>query len=133
MYIQNQIYKMDNLTLLNKIENNTINLIYCDILYGTGKDFGAYKDIKSDFKIIENFYFKRLEEMKRVLTSNGSIVLQMDKRINHWIRLFLDDIFGYENFRNEITWCYSGGGVSKKSYPAKSDVIIWYSKSDQYI
>ena len=44
---------IDNLKLMQNIESNSIDLIYCDILYGTGKDFGDYKDIKSDRISIE--------------------------------------------------------------------------------
>ena len=54
--------------------------------------------------------------MKRVLKQNGSIYLQMDTRINHWMRILMDDIFGYDNFRNEIVWWYKTGGSSKNEY-----------------
>tara|TARA_Y100000310_G_scaffold344334_2_gene456509 strand:- start:76 stop:750 length:675 start_codon:yes stop_codon:yes gene_type:complete len=107
-------------------------LIYSDILYGTGKNYGSYKDLPSNRKIIFNFYVPRFKEFHRILKNTGSIVLQMDKRINHWVRNILDNIFGYERFLNEITWCYSGGGVSKGKFSPKSDVLVWYSKSDQY-
>jgi DNA modification methylase len=114
------------------MEDNYIDFIYSDILYGTGKNFGAYKDIVADKGEVFDFYYPRLAEIHRVLKNTGSLVLQMDKRINHWIRNILDDIFGYESFKNEITWCYSGGGITKKKFTPKSDVIIWYSKSEKY-
>jgi DNA modification methylase len=132
LYIQNKIFLMDNLKLLNEIDDNTIDFIYSDILYGTGKNFEEYKDIKPNKKIVSDFYYERIKEMYRVLKNTGSIVLQMDKKINHWLRIILDEIFNYKNFRNEITWCYSGGGVSKNKFPHKSDVLIWYSKSNIY-
>lgn len=109
-----------------------IDLIYCDILYGTGQDFGDYKDIKADRKIVNEFYIPRFQEMHRVLKEMGSIYLQMDTKINHWIRLILDDIFGYDNFRNEISWCYISGGISQKYFAKKHDVILFYSKSSNY-
>lgn len=111
----------DNLELMAEIKDNTIDLIYCDILYGTGRNFGDYQDLKPIRSEIENHYLPRLIEMKRVLKQNGSIYLQMDTRINHWMRILMDDIFGYENFRNEIVFAYNGGGVSKKCYPKKHD------------
>lgn len=130
--MENKIYNIDNLQLLKTIENNTLDFIYSDILYGTGKNFGVYKDINANRDEVYDFYYLRLEEMHRILKDTGSLVLQMDKRINHWIRIMLDEIFGYNNFRNEITWCYSGGGITKKKFTPKSDVIIWYSKSERY-
>ena len=109
----------DNLELLKSQPNESVNMIYCDILYGTGRNFGDYQDLKPIRSEIESHYLPRLIEMKRVLKQNGSIYLQMDTRINHWMRILMDDVFGYENFRNEIVFGYNGGGISKKCYPKK--------------
>ena len=128
----NKIFYSNNIDILKQIDDDHINLIYSDILYGTGKDFKQFKDIKATKQNIENFYYPILIEMKRILKDTGNIVLQMDKRINHWIRILLDEIFEYNNFQNEITWCYSGGGTTNKKFSPKSDVIIWYSKSKNY-
>ena len=70
--------------------------------------------------------------MHRILKETGSIYLQMDSRISHWVRCILDDVFGYNNFRNEIIWCYNTGGKSKKWFSKKHDNILWYSKSNKY-
>ena len=67
--------------------------------------------------------------MKRVLKQNGSIYLQMDTRINHWMRILLDDIFGYGNFQNEIVWIYRSPGFSKKKWSEKHDVILFIAKA----
>ena len=96
----NQIYHLDNLDLLGRIDTESINLIYCDILYGTGKKFKDYQDLEPDHNVILSHYVPRLHEMKRVLKSNGTIYLQMDLRIVHWIRMIMDNVFGYKNFRN---------------------------------
>ena len=124
----NNTYCTDNLELMKRIPNNHINLIYCDILYGTGKDFGDYKDLKPNKKEIEDFYIPRIREMYRILKDDGAIYLQMDFRINHWIRCIMDDIFGYDNFQNEIIWLYNGGGVTKKRFNRKHDTIYFYGK-----
>ena len=129
---RNSIYLMDNTELMKSIKSKELDLIYSDILYGTNKNFGQYKDIKSNKEDVFKFYVERMKEMHRILKDSGSIILQMDKKINHWIRTILDDIFGYNNFMNEITWCYSGGGVSKKKFSPKSDVLIWYKKGETY-
>ena len=118
---------VDNLELLLSQPDESVDLIYCDILYGTGRNFGDYQDLKLIRSEIEAHYLPRLIEMKRVLKQNGSIYLQMDTRINHWMRILMDDVFGYENFRNEIVWWYKTGGSSKKEYCKKHDVILFYA------
>lgn len=128
----NKIYNMDNLELMKQIDDNSIDLIYSDILYGTGKKFKDYQDLKPIKKDIYDFYVPRIKEMYRILSLTGSIYLQMDYRINHWIRCIMDDVFGYEQFRNEIIWCYNGGGNTKKQFNKKHDTILFYSKSDTF-
>jgi site-specific DNA-methyltransferase (adenine-specific) len=120
----------DNLDLMAEIEDNTVDLIYCDILYGTGRKFKDYQDLKPKREVIEEHYIPRIKEMHRILKDTGSIYLQMDTRINHWLRCLLDDVFGYGNFRNEIVWGYRIQGVSKKKYPQKHDIILYYTKTE---
>ena len=128
----NKCYCMENLELMKQIEDNYIDLIYSDILYGTGRKFKDYQDLKANKEIIESFYIPRIVEMQRILKTTGILYLQCDGRINHWIRTICDDIFGYENFRREIVWCYTSGGISKTDFPQKHDYIIKYSKSNKY-
>ncbi len=128
----NKTYCMDNLELMKQIDDNSIDLIYSDILYGTGKKFKDYQDLKPDRKVIEEFYIPRIKEMQRILKDTGSIYLQMDYRIVHWIRQIMDDVFGYENFQNEIIWNYSTGGATSERYANKHDNILFYSKSSNY-
>ena len=123
----------DNLELLNAQGDETVHLIYSDILYGTGKNFGDYIDLKPIRKEIEDFYVPRLREMYRVLKMGGTIYLQMDLRIIHWIRIIMDDIFGYENFRNEIIIKFNIGGRGKREFAKKHDSIIVYTKGDDYV
>ena len=123
----------DNLELLKSQPDESVNMIYCDILYGTGRNFGDYQDLKPIRSEIESHYLPRLIEMKRVLKQNGSIYLQMDTRINHWMRILMDDVFGYDNFVNEIIWCYTMPNNNKRRFNAKHDNIFLYSKSKDYI
>ena len=89
----------DNLELMAEIKDNTIDLIYfSDILYGTSRKFADYQDLKPIRSEIENHYIPRIKEMQRILKPTGSIYLQMDYRISHWIRCILDDVFGYDKF-----------------------------------
>lgn len=127
-----QCFLSDNLELMKTIESNTIDLIYCDILYGTGRKFKDYQDLKPNRIEIENHYIPRLKEMHRILKPTGSIYLQMDTKINHWVRCIMDDIFGYERMLNEIIWCYRSQGFNKNKWSEKHDVILLYSKSKQW-
>jgi DNA modification methylase len=122
----------DNWFLLKEQPSESVNMIYSDILYGTGRNFGEYQDLKPIRTEIEAHYRERLIEMHRVLKNDGCIYLQMDTRINHWMRIMLDDIFGYENFRNEISWCYNSQGKTTKQWNKKHDVILFYTKSDKW-
>ena len=124
---------VDNLELLLSQPNESVDLIYCDILYGTGRNFGDYQDLKPIRSEIEAHYLPRLKEMHRVLKSTGSIYIHCDWHINHWIRCLMDDVFGYERFINEIVWCYTGAGIkSQKNYSRKHDNIYLYSKTQNY-
>ena len=124
----------DNLELMAEIEDKTVDLIYCDILYGTGKKFKDYQDLKSIRSEIENHYIPRIKEMHRILKDTGSIYLQMDTRINHWARCILDDVFGYDNLLAEIIWYYDNGGGRRKTFVNKKhDVILTYSKTSNFI
>jgi len=72
----------------------------------------------------------RLRAMRRVLKETGSVYLHCDPTAGHYLKLAMDAVFGYKNFRNEIVWGYRTGGVSKKRWPRKHDVILCYGKSN---
>ena len=125
-----KLINQDNLELLKSQKNESIDLIYCDILYGTGRNFGDYQDLKPIRSEIEEHYLPRLKEMHRVLKSTGSIYLQMNTRINHWIRILMDDIFGYERMLNEIVVCISKGNQTNKHFAKRHDILLYYTKSN---
>lgn len=118
----------DNLKFMDRIRKNQIDLIYSDILYGTGKNFGEYKDLKWYKGEVYDFYTPRIELMHTLLKDTGTLVLQMDYRISHWVRCICDDIFGYKNCVNVVEWEYSSGGSSKKKLSQKNDTLIIYAK-----
>ena len=122
----------DNLDLLKTLDDNSIDLIYCDILYGTGRKFKDYQDLKPIKSDIEEHYIPRLKEMHRVLKDTGTIYLQMDTKINHWIRCIMEDIFGYDNMRNEIIWNYNTAPRKKLDFGKRHDIIYRFTKSNNY-
>ena len=88
---------------------------------------------KSAMSAYAVFMARRLAELHRVLKPTGSIYLHCDHHANAYLRILLDTIFGAANFRNEIIWCYSGGGQPKKDFPRKHDTIFRYSKTKDYL
>jgi len=79
------------------------------------------------------YMYERLVLMKELLADNGSIYVHCDWHVGHYVKVMMDEIFGYENFRNEIVWRYKSGGSSEKGhYSKKHDVIFFYTKSDKY-
>lgn len=126
------VYCCDNLELLNQMSSNSIDLIYCDVLYGTGKQFKDYTDLPPVKDTIYEFYTPRFSQMYRILKETGTIYIQCDLRIVHWLRSILDDIFGYGLFRNQIVIKYNIGGYGKGEFPKKHDYLIVYTKSNYY-
>jgi adenine-specific DNA-methyltransferase len=70
--------------------------------------------------------------MKRLLKLTGAICVHLDWHAAHYVKVEMDKIFGYDLFRNEIVWHYESGGRSSKRFTRKHDVILWYSKTDNY-
>lgn len=132
-----KVYCMDNLELLKQLPNESIDLIYNDILYNTGNKFKDYDDNLGSPKQAIEWYKPRLIEMKRVLKDIGNILIHCDWHLNSYIRVYLDELFGYKNFKNEIIWKRrndTGGYESKaKKIPICTDTILWYSKCNDYI
>lgn len=123
---------MDNLELMKQINDGSIDLIYCDILYNTGRKFKDYDDdLGSTANAIE-WYKPRIVEMHRVLKNTGQIYLHMDFRLVHYMKVLLDEVFGEKNFINEIIWSYRTGGVSKRYFQRKHDNILRYAKTNNY-
>ena len=73
----------------------------------------------------------RLIEMRRILKKTGSIYLHCDPTMSHYLKLMMDATFGARQFRNEIVWCYRGGGVPKLDFARKHDILLRYSKTVQ--
>lgn len=128
----NKVFQMDNLELLTELPSSSIDLIYCDILYNTGKKFKDYDDKLGTPQEAIEWYRPRLIEMKRVLSDKGSIYLQCDYRLVHYLKVEMDSVFGIDNFQNDIVWCYNGGGVTKSRFNKKHDNILFYSKTKKF-
>lgn len=72
------------------------------------------------------FIGKRLIEARRLLKPHGAIFVHLDYREAHYVKVFMDGVFGRDAFMNEIIWAYDYGGRPKRKWPAKHDTILWY-------
>jgi DNA modification methylase len=70
--------------------------------------------------------------MKELLADEGTIFLHLDWHIVHYMKIVMDEIFGRENFINEIIWQYKSGGSSRKHFARKHDTLLLYSKTSDY-
>lgn len=131
-----------------------VDLIYIDPPFDSKADYRTKinlpgVDIEQKPTVIEQFayadtwkdgtvsYLKmlypRLVLMRELLSEKGSIYVQLDWHCSHYVKVMLDDIFGKENFKDEIIWYYPGGLKAVPHYfPRKHDVIFYYSKSLGY-
>ena len=131
-----------------------IKLIYIDPPFDVGADFSmdivigdetftkeptvleelAYRDTwgKGADSFIAMIY-ERLSLMRDLLADDGSIYVHCDYRVNSYMRLVLSEVFGKDNFRNEIAWCYSGPGKNNSAFTRKHDSIFFYSKGETNI
>src|SRR6185437_264157 len=74
----------------------------------------------------------RLVLMRELLAETGSIYVHLDWHVGHYVRLVLDDVLGKQQIRNEIVYCYSGGGVPASEMPRKHDTIFWCTKGSNW-
>lgn len=74
----------------------------------------------------------RLILMRELLSDHGSIYVHLDWHVGHYVKLLLDEVFGKENFRNEVIWSYVSGGVSDRFFARKHDTLFFYSKGPRY-
>ena len=98
-------------------------------------DLKEYLESVKNFSHISNYCYLvymaiRLLEMRRVLKWGGTLYYHCDHTMSAYIKVLLDMIFSVNGFRNELIWCYSGGGVPTKDFPRKHDTIYRYSKGE---
>jgi site-specific DNA-methyltransferase (adenine-specific) len=148
----------DNLAVLPSIPDASVDLVYIDPPFNTGKTqkrtqlstvrsetgdrtgFGgrryattkigarSFADLFDDYL---GFLEPRLVHAHRVLKPTGSLYFHIDYREAHYCKLLLDGIFGRASFLNEIVWAYDYGARTTKKWPAKHDTIFFYAKDPE--
>jgi site-specific DNA-methyltransferase (adenine-specific) len=136
--VLNSIHHVSARDLLDSLENESIDMIYTDPPFGTGdiQTMSRKKagEVVSKIEYSDKFsnYMEFLEphlwSMHRVLKDTGTMYLHMDWRWVHYAKVKCDEIFGYDNFLNEIIWSYNFGGRGKDKWPQKHDTILVYTK-----
>jgi len=141
----NRLFWGDNLHVMRQLPSESIDLIYIDPPFFSGRQynviFGDQNELRSFSDIWEGgipgyliWLNARLYEMKRLLKKTGSIYVHLDWHASHYVKCELDKIFGVDNLRNEIIWCYTGpGSPAMRQFNRKHDSIFWYSKSETWI
>lgn len=121
------MYKVgDNLELLKGLESGSVDMIYMDPPYNTGRNFYYFEDRFADFP---KFMEERLTECYRVLKKDGNLVVHVEPRISHHIRVICDKLFGESNFKNEIVWHSGGNAKNLHQLGRNHDVLIVYGRS----
>lgn len=133
--LNGELVKADNFQALNSLMpkyQGKIDLIYIDPPFNTGSDFD-YKDKFQDSTWLSLMH-NRLELAKEFLSDKGSFYLHLDHNANYRGRELLNEVFGEENFRNEITWYYSNKMAnSGNSFAKNTETILNTSKTCDFI
>ncbi len=80
-----------------------------------------------------NWMYENLTAIKSIMSDKASIYVHLDWHIGHYVKILMDEVFGEENFVNQIIWCYTGPTNQKNNYPRKHDMIFLYSKNSDWI
>lgn len=137
----NDVHAGDNLDILKKIESNSIQMVYCDPPFYTQKSHKLYNNQNKKYEFEDTwnsleeyieFLKVRFIELKRVLKTNGLIFIHCDRSASHYIRVLLDEVFGYNNFQSEIIWRYKRWSNSKKGLLNNHQNIYMYSKTRNF-
>jgi adenine-specific DNA-methyltransferase len=157
----NRLIWGDNLLVMQALlaqgYEGQIDLIYIDPPFNTGENFNFPNEVTIGDKTFEkempmserlaytdtwdrgidsflDMLYPRLQLMRRLLSSKGCIYLHCDANASHYIKIMMDEVFGNDNFRNEIVWKRADShSDSKKKYSIVSDFILFYSKTDQLV
>lgn len=146
----------DNIRVLSEFQSSSFDLIYVDPPFNTGRKqtrtsiktvrdpagdrvgfqghryvttvvgSSSYGDSFDDYL---GFLMPRMEQAYRLLKPTGSLFLHLDYREVHYAKVAMDQLFGRENFINEIIWAYDYGARTTKRWSAKHDNILWYAKN----
>jgi DNA modification methylase len=131
------VYCGDNLEQLKKLPDACIDLIYIDppfnsnrnyeVFWGETKEKRAFEDRHASTQAYIDYMRPRCVELSRVLKKTGSFYYHCDWHASHYVKVMLDQLFGENNFRNEIVWRRTQGRKSERQWPRIHDSVFFYT------
>ncbi|HET6448807.1 MAG TPA: site-specific DNA-methyltransferase [Conexibacter sp.] len=149
------IHHADNMDVLPELPDEAFQLVYIDPPFNTGEtqarqtlamvpdadgDRTGFKGIRYRTRLLAESRYRdtfddylaflepRLREARRLLATSGTLYFHIDYREAHYCKLLLDELFGREQFLNELIWAYDYGARTRRRWPAKHDTILVYVK-----
>lgn len=124
--------------LCNADGTHGVRLVYIDPPFGTNQDFKGSQDQKAyQDKIVGanfiEFLRKRLVFLRELLSGDGSIYIHLDQKKGHYIKTILDEIFGEQNFNNEVVWKRTSAHSDSGKFGNNIDFIYYYKNGSNYI
>lgn len=151
----NKIFWGDNLQVMSHLlreYRGKIDLVYIDPPFDSKADYKKKIEIKglgkaaSDSSTFEEkqygdiwindeylqFMYERLTMLRELLSDKGTIYVHCDWHKSHYIRMILDEVFGANQLRNEVVWCYDKWVAPSKDFQKNHDTIFKYSKTEEF-
>lgn len=139
----NVLYCNDNLERLAAMPDESVNLVYLDppffsnrvyeVIWGDEAEVRSFEDRwEGGIRHYSDWMRERLEELHRVLSPTGSVYLHCDPHASHYLKVMMDEIFGYTNFRSELIWKRTGSHNSARRWGPVHDTILFYTKSSSF-
>ena len=138
----NRLIWGDNLHVMRQIPSSSIDLIYIDPPFFSGRQYNVIWGDNNELRSFDDIWEggmdgyliwlnARLYEMKRLLKPTGSIYVHCDWHASHYIKVEMDKIFGYDNFRNEVVWYYYNKMHDRRKHllPRAHDTLLLYGKT----
>src|SRR5438309_6410636 len=138
-YLDTQtIYCGDNLDKLRQMPDACVDLVYIDppfnsnrnyeVFWGEARETRAFEDRHASTQAYIEFMRPRCEQLARVLKPTGSFYYHCDWHAGHYVKVMLDQIFGENQFQNEIIWKRTSARSDSSRYNTIHDTIFFYAK-----
>ena len=128
-----KLYFGDNIEIMEDFSDNSIDLIYADPPFFTQRDWGDFDDRFDNIQSYLQWLRPRLERCWDVLKDTGSIYLHLDWHAVHYVKVVMDDIFGIDNFQNDISWHYNRWTNTSSRFQRMHDTILFYIKTKEHV
>lgn len=131
---QGRLFLGDCLNVMERLPHESIDLIYVDPPFFTGHDHKGRSGAEFEDRWeggmngYLDYILSRLRMMRKLLKATGSVYVHLDWRASHYVKVGMDEIFGYENFLNEIVWSFRSPGNVGRHFGRKHHVLFYYAK-----